>query len=178
MIENILLTHFERYPRMEAQDAVKLIYQQEFGPGHMIRDEEKSLKLLKEEMASLAPAGKEPLYEPIGSGLCRLNLRPCVQKGVPAEDINRLFCEAANTTKGDKKRFWLAVRALQQLADEDATPFEPVLLDLFLARYPASCPAMHHSEMYRRIYQPAYRVAVQKKVKEYFARRREEEKTD
>ena len=167
MIEDILLTHFERYPRMEAQDAVKLIYQQEFGPGHMIRDEDKSLKLLKEEMASLAPAGQEPLYEPIGSGLCRLNLRPCKAKGIPLEDILRLFAETANGTQGDKKKFSAGIHVLQKLAEEDETPFEPVLLDIFLAKYPKSCPAVHHSDAYRLAYQPAYRVVSQRKLKDY-----------
>ena len=174
MIEDILYAHFDRYPRMEAQDAVKLIYQSEFGPGHMIRDEEKCLKTLRDEMAALTPDGKEALYEPIGNGLCRLNLRPCLARGIPAEDIHRLFLETAREVEGDKKRFWLAVRALQALADADETPFEPVLLDLFLARYPSACPDMHHSEMYRRIYHPAYRVVQQKKLKNYLARLRAE----
>ena len=60
MIEGILLTHFERYPRMEAQDAVKLIYQQEFGPEHMIRDAAKALEKLRQEMDGLTP-GKHTL---------------------------------------------------------------------------------------------------------------------
>ena len=176
MTADILLAHFERYPRMEAQDAVKLIYQQEFGPGHLIKDEGKCLKTLEAEMAELAPDGKEALYEPIGNGLCRLNLRPCLQRGIPAADICRLFCDTAKAVTGDKKRFWQGVRVLQELADAEETPFEPVLLDLFLARYPKTCPAMHHSEMYRRLYHPAYRVVSQKRVKDYLALRREKER--
>ena len=81
MLEDILLQHFAQYPKMEPQDAVKLIYQQEFGPEHMIKDPGKSLSSLKTEMAALpaGPAG-ETLYESIGNGLCRLNLRPCREK--------------------------------------------------------------------------------------------------
>ncbi|MBR6186957.1 MAG: hypothetical protein IKQ41_11935 [Clostridia bacterium] len=175
MTADILLTHFERYPRMEAQDAVKLIYQNEFGPGHLIRDEAKSLKMLEEEMANLSADAKEALYEPIGNGLCRLNLRACLSRGITAADVSRLLSETAKGVTGDKKRFWLGVRVLQELADADETPFEPVLLDLFLARYPKTCPPMHHSEMYSRIYQPAYRVISQKRVKDYMALRRAKE---
>ena len=176
MLEDILLQHFDAYPQMEAQDAVKLIYQQEFGPEHMIKDGRKALSMIQQEMANLTPVSGEPLYESIGNGLCRLNLRPCKERGIPAEDIARLFVETAQSTQGDKKRFRQGIRVLQKLAEADETPFDPVDLDLFLARYPDSCPAMHHSEAYRAAYAPAYRIVLQKKVKDYLAARRQAEK--
>ena len=173
MLEDILLQHFAQYPKMEPQDAVKLIYQQEFGPEHMIKDAAKSLAALKMEIAQLQSSGaKEPLYESIGNGLCRLNLRPCRDRNIPAEDVNRLFVETAQGMEGDKKRFSQGIRALQKLAEEGETPFDAVELDLFLARYPDSCPALHHSVTYRLAYAPAYRIVAQKKLKAYLAGRR------
>ena len=167
MLKDVLLTHFDRYPLMEPQDAVKLIYQQEFGPEHAVKDAKKALIMLKQEMDALTPKPGEPLYESIGNGLCRLNLRPCKAKGIPLEDILRLFAETANVTQGDKKKFITGIHVLQKLAEEDETPFEPVLLDIFLAKYPKSCPAVHHSDAYRLAYQPAYRVVNQRKLKDY-----------
>ena len=173
MLEDILLQHFAQYPQMEPQDAVKLIYQQEFGPEHMIKDAAKSLAALKMEIAQLQSSGaKEPLYESIGNGLCRLNLRPCRDRNIPAEDVNRLFVETAQGMEGDKRRFRQGRRALQKLAEEEETPFDAVELDLFLARYPDSCPALHHSVTYRLAYAPAYRIVAQKKLKAYLAGRR------
>ncbi len=173
MLEDVLLSHFALYPQMEPQDAVKLIYQQEFGPEHLIRDPEKSLAMLKAEIAQLQGGGtKEPLYESIGSGLCRLNLRPCRDRGIPAEDVNRLFVETAQTTQGDEKRFRQGIRILQRLAEEDQTPFDALALDLFLARYPHQPAAVHHSPRYREAYAPAYRVVAQKRLKAYLAGRR------
>ena len=176
MLEDILLQHFDAYPQMEAQDAVKLIYQQEFGPEHLIKDAGKTLSMIRQEMAGLTPVAGEPIYEAIGNGLCRLNLRPCKERGIPAEDIARLFMETAAGVQGDKKRFRQGIRVLQKLAEGDETPFDPVELDLFLAHYPDSCPAMHHSETYRAAYAPAYRIVLQKKVKDYLAARRQERK--
>jgi hypothetical protein len=176
MLEDILLQHFERYPQMEPQDAVKLIYQQEFGPEHAVKDAKKALIMLKQEMDALTPKPGEPLYESIGNGLCRLNLRPCKAKGIPAEAILRLFLETANGAEGDKKTFIAGIHALQKLAEEDETPFEPVLLDIFLAKYPKSCPAVHHSDAYRLAYQPAYRVVSQKKLRDYLKARRDEKR--
>ena len=176
MMEDILLQHFEKYPQMQAQDAVKLIYQQEFGPEHMIKDPAKALAMIRQEMNGLEPQPEEPLYEAIGNGLCRLNLRPCVERGIPAEDIARLFTETVSGVQGDKKQFRQALRALQRLAEEDETPFDPVELDIFLAHYPAACPALHHSEAYRAAYAPAYRIVLQKKLKDYLAARRQGDK--
>ena len=175
MTEDILLEHFSRYPQMKPQDAVKLLYQMEFGPEHMIQDEKKSLKMLCNEMASLRPDPEEALYEGIGGGLCRLNLRACMARNIPAEDINELFVLSSRLSQGDKRRFRRSLDALRSLADQDETPFDPVELDLFLARYPDSLPAVHHSEAYRNAYRPAYRVVSQKKVKDYLARKRAEE---
>ena len=177
MLEDILLQHFDRYPKMEPQDAVKLVYQQEFGPGHLIRDEKKAFAFLRQELAGVGePLPGEALYESIGNGLCRLNLRPCKAKDIPAEDILRLFMETANGMQGDKKKFIAGIHALQKLAEEDETPFEPVQLDIFLAKYPRSCPAVHHSDAYRLAYQPCYRVVSQQRLKHYLANLRQSAK--
>ena len=95
MLESILAAHFEKYPAMRPEDAVKLIYQNEFGPGHMIPDAQRALARLRQETAALSPDAQEALYEAIGNGLCRLNLRACMARGLPEPEINRLFCETA-----------------------------------------------------------------------------------
>lgn len=167
MLENVLLEHFAAYPDMQPQDAVKLVYQHTFGPGHMIKDARRAALMLQQEMEALTPAGKEPLYVSIGNGLCRLNLRPCVEKGIDSEFILRLFLEAAKTTTATKKEFRQNLRVLQKLADEDETPFDPVELDLYMIQYEEKgYPSVHHSDLYRAAYAPAYRVVIQKKLKD------------
>lgn len=168
MLENVLLEHFERYPHMLPQDAVKLVYQHTFGPGHMIRDGKKAALMLQQEMASLLPTDrKEPLYESIGNGLCRLNLRPCKEKGIDTEFILRLFLEAAQSTTATKKEFRQNLRVLQRLAEEEETPFEAIEMDMFMVQYEEmKLPSVHHSDLYRAEYAPAYRVVIQKKLKD------------
>ena len=70
----ILITHANRYPLMQPQDAVKLIYQNEFGGGHLIRDEEACLNYLRREYADLEKDPSAQLYEEIGNGIVRVNL--------------------------------------------------------------------------------------------------------
>lgn len=177
MIQDVLADHFAKYPRMLPQDAAKLLYQAEFGPEHLIRDGEKSLVLIEEEMAALGdPLPGEAMYEPIGNGLCRWNLRPCKARGIPAEEINRLLLETAQGVRGDKRKFRESLKALADMAEGDETPFEAIELDVFLIQYrDKNCPAVHHSEQYRAAYRPAYRVVYQKKLKDYLAARREAE---
>ena len=52
-LKAILITHAKRYPLMQPTDAVKLIYQNEFGGGHLIRDEEICLNYLRQEYTSV-----------------------------------------------------------------------------------------------------------------------------
>lgn len=178
MEQQILAEHFARYPQMEPQDAVKLLYQNEFGPEHMLPRPEKALAFLRQEMAGLVPGPEnEPLYEGIGNGLCRLNLRPCLAKGIPAEEICRLFCEAAKAVQGDGRSFRKKLRALQEMAERDETPFSPGALDYYLILYEEKgCPAVHHSAAYQRAYAPAYRLVQQRRLKDFLKRLRGEGK--
>ncbi len=177
MIRDILAEHFERYPLMGPQDAVKLIYQRVFGPGHLIRDPDAALRAIREEMKGLSDwDGREPLYERLGGGLCRLNLRPCRAKGIPAEDVCDLLMQAANGTQGDMKEFRRCLKELEDMAEYGETPFEGIALDVFLLDYRGARP-VHHSVPYREAYRPAYRVVIQKKLKDYLAARREKQES-
>ena len=53
-LSKILLNHAGRYPLMEPTDAVKLIYQNEFGGGHLIRDVDSCLNYLRQEYESVS----------------------------------------------------------------------------------------------------------------------------
>ena len=73
-LKRILREHAKRYPLMQPTDAVKLIYQNEFGGGHLIRDEQAVLNYLRREYESVEKDSAMPLYEDIGNGIVRVNL--------------------------------------------------------------------------------------------------------
>ena len=52
-MKNIILEHVKKYPLMEIRDIAKLIYQSEFGGGHMIADSSMSLRRIQEEYQTL-----------------------------------------------------------------------------------------------------------------------------
>ena len=153
----ILIAHAKRYPLMQPTDAVKLIYQNEFGGGHLIRDEQACLNYLRREYTSVAKDPTVPLYEDIGNGIVRVNLA-----AVKAEDLERLgraFIDSAAKHKGTMDRFLNKLEVLRKLANEGVFNFDTNALNAYLSEYEAAgYPAVSHSPEYRQAYKPAYRI--------------------
>lgn len=157
MIKNILSAHFTKYPKAEISDAVKLIFQNEFGGGHLIKDEKTSLGRVKAELENTKPDLSVRLCEDIGNGKVRLNL--AAAGNIPPELINRCFVRSAEETKGSVRRFEEKLRELQALCAEGKTPFPRNELDGYLSAYKnAGYPAVSHSESYKKAYSPTYRI--------------------
>ena len=154
----VLFTHTRRYPVFTPQDAVKLLYQSEFGSGHMITDEAAVYSYLLQELAA-TPDGDAPLRaEPIGGGLCRLHLAGTVCNGLSPRTIFQLFLRAS-APRGSRTDFLEKIAVLRELCAGRTLPFSLPELDGYLQTYQAAgYPAVHHSEAYRAAYAPAYRL--------------------
>ena len=158
----ILIAHAKRYPLMQPTDAVKLIYQNEFGGGHLIRDEEACLNYLRREYADLEKNPTAPLYEDIGNGIVRVNL--AAVKPEDLEQLGRAFIDSAAKHKGTMDRFLNKLEVLRKLANEGVFNFDTNALSSYLTEYKAaSYPAVSHSPEYRQAYNPAYRVILRRK---------------
>ena len=156
-LRTILIAHAKQYPLMQPRDAVKLIYQNEFGGGHLIRDEQACLNYLRREYADLEKDPTVPLYEDIGNGIVRVNLA-----AVKPEDLEKLgrdfICSSAEHT-GTTDSFLKKLDILCQLAEEGIFSFTMQELKIYFSEYIQSgCPMVSHSEQYRQAYQPAYRI--------------------
>ena len=99
-LKAILIAHAKRYPLMQPTNAVKLIYQNEFGGGHLIRDEQACLNYLRREYTSVAKDPTVPLHEDIGNGIIRVNLA-----AVKAEDLERLGRAFIDSAAKHKERW-------------------------------------------------------------------------
>lgn len=156
--ERILLAHLQRYPLMGPEDCAKLIYQSEFAGEHMIADAEQSLEWVRRELDETEACSGE-IYEEIGDGIARLHLGPAKAAGMSPEEINQRFVSSAAKAKVTKEGQEQKLRLLERLCREGYTPFSAKELSEFLAKYRAAgCPALHHSEGYRKAYAPHYRV--------------------
>lgn len=160
VLRNILPLHAGRYPAMEARDYVKLLYQSEFGPGHLISDPGSALPLLREELAQAREESYAPAYavEAIGGGLCRFHLDPRL---LTEEDLPLLAqCLALSAwPRGSVAGLCRKLGELAALCWAGQLPLDREKLELFLALYEGrGFPALHHSESYREAYRPHYRV--------------------
>ena len=153
----ILITHAKRYPLMQPRDAVKLIYQNEFGGGHLIRDEQACLNYLRREYADLENDPTAPLYEDIGNGIVRVHL--AVVKPENLEQLGRDFIRSAAKHKGTLDSFLNKLEVLRILTAEGVFAFGMDALNTYLSEYKAAgYLAVSHSEQYRQAYKPAYRI--------------------
>lgn len=155
----VLTAHAGCYPAMTPQDGVKLVYQNEFGGGHLVAEPAQSLARLRAEYAAVPHDPAAPLAEDIGNGLVRVMLGALDQGEYPLEDLNRDFVRSAALHRGSMDNFLAKLDVLRGLAGEGIFRFSPEELEAYLSAYIASgCPAVSHSEDYRTAYHPAYRV--------------------
>lgn len=144
-----LLAQREKYPLMNEEDSVKLVFQAMLGVGHLIGSEASALQWLQAEMDGLEADADEYLTEKLGPDWFRLNLRAAKARGIGERDIARmLFASAAKPpsfTRRDVYEFCVGMdgagemkAAAEQILDERRLP--------------------SHSEKYREAYRPAYRV--------------------
>ncbi|MGM9588809.1 MAG: hypothetical protein ACI3V0_01390 [Faecousia sp.] len=158
-LHTILLAHAKKYPRMEPTDAVKLLYQNEFGGGHLIRDEKACLDFLRQEYASVPQDSQSSLYEDIGNGMIRIHLAALDRHGLSLAALGSAFLRSAAIRTGSLDSFQEKLAVLTELTEAGSMPFSREMLAAYLADYrQAGFPMVSHSEAYRRAYHPAYRV--------------------
>lgn len=160
--EKILLFHFEKYPLMKPVDAVKLCYQSAFGCGHLVKNEEFALSMLKNELENTTRDFDAQLFEPIGGGYVRIDLHKAKAVKIPEEKICEVFIKSANS--GEKTELEPKIEILKKLSKEGITPFSEKELLEYLFGY--SGEMVSHSEKYKTEYRPAYRVILEKLAEE------------
>lgn len=154
----ILQAHAVRYPEMEPTDAVKLLYQSEFGGGHLIPNADACLAYLRAEWERTPYDPAAPLTEDIGGGMVRVMLCALADLRV-VEALGRDFIRSAACVHGTMDGFLEKLSLLRTVTAEGRFSFSLAELDEYLSAYGAAgYPAVSHSETYRSLYHPAYRV--------------------
>lgn len=162
-IENILLSHFSRYPGMQLRDVYKLLHQAALGSEHAVLDVQSARNWMNRELSEMGTGPAEALMDAISPGgeIVRVHLRPFIAAGGAPEHLLAAFIQTANEWRGEiqqLEKYWAAAR---QLAVESRIPFKPAELEDFVEPLmEKGFPAVHHSPEYDRLYRPAYRVVM------------------
>jgi len=173
MNAEFLLRSLAARPQAEAQDAVKFLFQNAYGCGHLLPEASACAESIGKEIALSHTADAEPAFEPLGSGLCRLNLRAPLVRALPPERIARMMRVTAEQFQPSPVRFTDNLSVLLALAGRYGTdappaatflslPFTAAELDAAAGRHAASGGLPRHSERYREAYRPAYRVVLRR----------------
>jgi hypothetical protein len=161
-LHDLLHQHQAWYPRMQVRDVYKLIYQGAMGPEHIIATQQEFAQRLEAEFNPLPTAPHERLLEAVrvDHSLLRLNLRPYK---VHDQSINRLVPLLLKTSG----QFHGSIEELVKnwgifvwlCGKDEGRPFERHEIQRFSHWLEVEgYPPVHHSHVYRREYQPAYRL--------------------
>lgn len=157
-LASVVAQHGARYPQMLPQDVFKLLYQSQFGPGHLIENPAQTLDYLEAEWANCPADAGQPLLENIGNGFSRLYLSAAKAQGIALPLIHRLFCASAQPT-GTAEGFIQQVKLLMTACDRGELPFmSQDLAGLLMQWEREGRPHFSHTAQYRDAYHPAYRV--------------------
>ena len=167
-LRDLLTEHARRYPRMEMADLYKLCHHRAMGPGHLVAAGD-ALAWLQREAAELGPLpdGVEDVDVELldaGRGLARVHLRPWLARGQSLDRLASAFAETAARWSPAPDQLSVELRlAVGLITEATGLPldFDQAAWEAFTAPLVAQgLPAVHHSEVYRQRYAPAYRVVL------------------
>ncbi len=143
--------HSELYPLMEPRDYIKLAYQSEFGPTHIITDEAKAVAELEREWRTLQ--GAVSIHpEGVGGSLCRFHLTgEYAGRNAASPLLTKLLMLTIEGHHGTNEAFEEKLRFLETLD----VPWMKECLDEYRRQ---GCGSLHHSETFRDTYSPHYRL--------------------
>ena len=161
-VQSLLIKEFTRFPKSEAQDYYKLLFQAVYGAEHMIQNYNDCYEMLDKEMSQIEADIHCPLYYDISFSfpLVRVNLSRCKAEKMDLHRISTAFIEGAKIViKIDTLEFetYLNLAAIELI--KDPFNFNEKNLEIFIRKIKKlGFPTVHHSEAYKKSYKPHYRV--------------------
>ena len=161
-LTEIIEYHTIEYPHMQLQDLYKLVYQGVMGSSHALTSSSAAEEWLRDELLLMGKSRiGEKLIEKLSSDILRVNLRPYVASGGDTVALLNGFIRTGREYSGstdDLAQVWNTVTGIQ-------SQFSRSEMGLFIAHQEATgFSAVHHSEVYRELYRPAYRVVCIKEL--------------
>ncbi len=152
-----LSKHCGDYPGLRVQDLFKFLFQSAFGCEHLVTDREAALAYVRREYGRVDPQA-EPWIDRLSGEYSRVHLS-WLNRGLTPETLTGLFLASAKTEPEGKERLEDMITAAREMIRRGELPFDPDEFEEKLTAWRAmGCPAIHHSEEFREVYAPAYRV--------------------
>ncbi len=151
-----ILTEKLLHPCAQPQDYIKLMFQSEFGPGHIIPDPDRARNRLYEEWQQVKDLPAENRQD-IGGGYIRLCIKGIDESRL--EEINTAFVTSANEKGGSDAGFLAKLELFLKMAREGCFGFDRQTAENAVSEYlKDGIRPTSHTKTYHRHYAPAYRV--------------------
>jgi hypothetical protein len=152
-----LSKHCGDYPGLQVQDLFKFLFQSALGCEHLVTDRDAALAYILREYGRVDPQA-DPRIDRLAGGYSRVHLS-WLNRGLTPETLTGLFLASSKTEPEGRARLEDLIVTVREMIRRGEIPLE---LDEFEEKLTAwramGCPAIHHSEAFREIYAPAYRV--------------------
>lgn len=159
----LLLEHYQSYPRLQAEDIFKYLFQSTFGCEHLMSDRTRALDYIKNEYTTL-PEASSTQIDRLDGAFSRVPLT-ILRDGLSPETLAGLFFLSAQKQHGDVKVLEEKLLMAEELIESGLLPLDPVRFKEKLDAWRnMGYPAVHHSETFRAAYHPAYRVIAREYV--------------
>ena len=156
-----LLLHYEKYPALEVQDLFKYLFHSTFGCEHLISSLERVTEYLSREVNEVTESGRDAIEELDGEYV-RLHLG-CLGLGLRIQTLARIFYLSAKKEPEGKKRLEEKLRVAREMVREGTLPLSAAEFDSLADEWRnMGYPAIHHSNTFRELYHPHYRVIARK----------------
>lgn len=163
--------YHERYPEAEVQDLYKTLFQEHFGPGHIIANRDAALEMLLSEIESMPDGESEEITEYCGpdAAMLRINLRPALRDGLTPDTIVSMMLESMREIHPDTLAFLEHWDHLLECSSQGRLPWKSDEFEHFEAGLdPSGVEVMHHSPRFMRNYSPAYRIVLTSVYEKHF----------
>ncbi len=158
-----LITHYQKYPRLQIQDILKFLYQSSFGCEHLVSDLDAVIERIRKENEGCCKEN-ENLLDGLDGNYSRIHFS-YMNQGLSVETLGKLFLKSAQNEPTGMKDLENKLHVARELVCENILPFS---LNEFEEEIEAwkknGYPAIHHSDVFRTSYNPAYRVISNKYI--------------
>lgn len=154
---SLLIEHYKAYPELQIQDVFKYLYQSSFGCEHLISSLGRVTDYIAEEYKSVE--NDSPIkIEALDGNYSRVYLS-CLNTGINIETFGKLFFLSSKTESDGSFNLEKKISVAKELVCEGILPFSPADFEREVDDWKNKCyPAVHHSNIFREKYKPAYRL--------------------
>lgn len=170
----ILLNEICTHQMLQPQDVAKFCYQAALGAEHMLVSGKITKLGFSKEYKNTEEDGEVPMMEIISTDYCRINLAAWKFHKMSKEALYNAFLETANRSSSSQKLLRKYLDIVKEIVKKTHLTFSVKDWSAYLRRYKkAGMPAVRHSDTYRELYKPAYRVIDMKIAKEIMEKKKQ-----